>query len=1345
MSSLIDIARSGIMAYRTAMAVTTENVANVNTEGYVRRDVLLSVQSGTAMSATSMATLGQGVQVTDVRRAFDSLTADRLRASESTLAAAGINVASGQGLEQAFLPGADGIDSAMAEFFGGLNALASYPGDVGLRRVVMEMGAGVAASFTETASSIDALQEDAYRSLDLSAAKVTSLLSNLSDLNDLLKANKSTIGAGNPVQDRRDAALSELARQIGISVTLDDVGRAEIRLGQGPGGVVLLDKSGAATVRIADHSPLRLEVSKNGTTQRSTALAGGEIGGQVTALAAIASAKSELDQLAQRFTEAVNSAHASGVDLDGRAGQALFSLDGIKVIPGVTNSGGTAVTLSGQTLKQEVHLSYDANAGHWVATSPGGEVLGTGQNSLSVGGSLISLEGPKSSGDSFVLKPTVGQARDMAFVLTNPRAVAAAAALIVAPAAENRGTSSATIKAASQVSDGLQRLDLTLSANPAEAVEMLQPGVVGVIPAGASSASLYSLARQSAADFPVSNAFLADGGILSVITAQGQQDFAFSSGLGARELAQALNDGSLVSTTGLRLSDAGMMASGADGAFSLSLAAGNIGSASINTLAGSIAGQISPAQPKASEIQVFTRDGRQVAGSPLTAAQAAALLTEANGFSATAVYDNSTLNGASGSGYRATQINRQTVPGPQALVLSPQGATGGNLTLQSGETTAEFVLPESASARRIADELHSALPGLSATAETNAILTALGDGTVQFDLAGTNVAPVRISAVVNGGDYGSLVRAINAASAKTGIVAELSTSGDRILLRHQTGEDIRISGFEHSAGSTLTVQPADGMGQARGVSETLGTGTSPARISGQVSVSAPSPFTISGSLGAFASTSDVYSGNMVERETFLAGDGVRLKFSADSVADSSALSSDGLIASAAGLSHNLIVNGVSVTVNGGISAEGIAKALLTEMRELAPNSSVTGTSVSALPQDGLALPLTLDGQQFVLRMENGLPIVNGPEAGRISASFDASNRLQISVNGGVTDGIGVSFDTNSPAAAAFGLTGTSTLRVTGQPIEASSLPLGGQIVQAKVGGAVFDISIGVGPAVVVPPGFPGSATINGDGALELEVLSSNGPLQITSNAAEAGFSVAGVQARVVNEALELIAVTEVPPQVGVSISATASERLTLSNLPPEDLIVVLNGAGALRLAGSIGPVMDVPEGRATEIRVTDAATGAVELFDSDTGHSIASGWLNSEGKIRLSGNLVSLTGQLETGDRFLIAPNRVPEGDARTLQQIIALAEADPSEGGGFSRILAELTTGIGAQLDAAKGHESAVSAGHETLMRKMAEVGAVDLDTEAARLIELQQAYQASAQALSIARQLFDTIMKIM
>ena len=48
----------------------------------------------------------------------------------------------------------------------------------------------------------------------------------------------------------------------------------------------------------------------------------------------------------------------------------------------------------------------------------------------------------------------------------------------------------------------------------------------------------------------------------------------------------------------------------------------------------------------------------------------------------------------------------------------------------------------------------------------------------------------------------------------------------------------------------------------------------------------------------------------------------------------------------------------------------------------------------------------------------------------------------------------------------------------------------------------------------------------------------------------------------------------------------------------------------------------------------------------------------------------------------------------------------------------------------------------NDTILRADAEQGAVDLDREAARLLELQQNYQAAAQIMTVAKDLFDTLL---
>ena len=91
-----------------------------------------------------------------------------------------------------------------------------------------------------------------------------------------------------------------------------------------------------------------------------------------------------------------------------------------------------------------------------------------------------------------------------------------------------------------------------------------------------------------------------------------------------------------------------------------------------------------------------------------------------------------------------------------------------------------------------------------------------------------------------------------------------------------------------------------------------------------------------------------------------------------------------------------------------------------------------------------------------------------------------------------------------------------------------------------------------------------------------------------------------------------------------------------------------------------------------------------------------------------------------TGDkRFLLSP----EGDAFIMYQIQGRSWIVMGDPVGPHARWADMLWQLRERADAAQG--------------------AVDLDREAARLLELQQAYQASAQIMTVAKDLFDTLLR--
>ena len=72
MGDLFDIGKAGISAYKNSLAATGQNIANVGTEGYARRDASIEeISSANADILTLSNTSGLGVRMGGVTRAFD--------------------------------------------------------------------------------------------------------------------------------------------------------------------------------------------------------------------------------------------------------------------------------------------------------------------------------------------------------------------------------------------------------------------------------------------------------------------------------------------------------------------------------------------------------------------------------------------------------------------------------------------------------------------------------------------------------------------------------------------------------------------------------------------------------------------------------------------------------------------------------------------------------------------------------------------------------------------------------------------------------------------------------------------------------------------------------------------------------------------------------------------------------------------------------------------------------------------------------------------------------------------------------------------------------------------------
>ncbi len=121
----------------------------------------------------------------------------------------------------------------------------------------------------------------------------------------------------------------------------------------------------------------------------------------------------------------------------------------------------------------------------------------------------------------------------------------------------------------------------------------------------------------------------------------------------------------------------------------------------------------------------------------------------------------------------------------------------------------------------------------------------------------------------------------------------------------------------------------------------------------------------------------------------------------------------------------------------------------------------------------------------------------------------------------------------------------------------------------------------------------------------------------------------------------------------------------------------------------------------------------------------------------------TVSGVPDDGDTFVIGNNTNGSSDNRNALAMVALQDADRLLGSTatYNEAYAQLVSDMGSKAHHAELNLAAQESLLERTQEAMQETSGVNLDEEAAKLIQYQQAYQASAQIISIANTLFDTL----
>ncbi|MEY8877956.1 MAG: flagellar hook-associated protein FlgK [Leptothrix sp. (in: b-proteobacteria)] len=156
-----------------------------------------------------------------------------------------------------------------------------------------------------------------------------------------------------------------------------------------------------------------------------------------------------------------------------------------------------------------------------------------------------------------------------------------------------------------------------------------------------------------------------------------------------------------------------------------------------------------------------------------------------------------------------------------------------------------------------------------------------------------------------------------------------------------------------------------------------------------------------------------------------------------------------------------------------------------------------------------------------------------------------------------------------------------------------------------------------------------------------------------------------------------------------------------------------------------------------------AAGRNYQLLDS-TGASVGSGTWSAGTPIQVNGMSVKLDGVPASGDTFALNPTQFAQSSNGNALAFQGLGDAGMVLGKRFTDAYAQTMADIGVRVQSAAS-ASTVSAGvADQAQAQLGSSTGVNLDEEAARLIQYQQSYQAAAKILQVAQKVFDTVLSI-
>jgi flagellar hook-associated protein 1 FlgK len=426
LSELLGIGRSAIVASQTAMATINNNIANVNTPGYSRQDVMLelslSVQRGGQL-------VGSGVTVAGIKRHYDRFIESQILGQNQVLGRATAFDKALSEMEQIFNDSSGlGLSKTLTEFFTAWQEVANYPEGQTPRLMLFNKtdalirnATAIESSLTDNIKHINEEVANISGEINTFAEKIASLNSEIV-VAETGSQTETAIG----LRDQRQKLLSDLSNLANISMYENTDGSVNVSLGSrslvsGSRYNIMSSK-----VNIEGNSDVYLD-----GTNITGNISSGQLGGFLMARQDITdNALYSIRRLVASVNKEVNLLHQAGFGLDSSTGLDYFNALQVSSLDNSTGADITSssITNMSQLTLDEYDVTFDALGSYFVTDRQTGTVADTGiytsGAAISFDGMQITITGAVTANDTFRVSPLTSSISNFGRAITDYKQIA---------------------------------------------------------------------------------------------------------------------------------------------------------------------------------------------------------------------------------------------------------------------------------------------------------------------------------------------------------------------------------------------------------------------------------------------------------------------------------------------------------------------------------------------------------------------------------------------------------------------------------------------------------------------------------------------------------------------------------------------------------------------------------------------------------------------------------------------------------------------------------------------------------------------------------------------------------